>query len=72
MPAAKNDAAAPTVKDGFRIDDEVAVYLSNVSKLSPKTYKTYTRSLELFRQSSGKSTSTRSPSKTCKRSTRRE
>jgi DNA-binding transcriptional MerR regulator len=43
--------AAPTVKDGFRIDNEVAVYLSNVSKLSPKSYEAYTRSLELFRQS---------------------
>jgi hypothetical protein len=50
-PAGKNEAAAPTVKDGFRIDDEIAVYLSNVSKLSPKTYKAYTRSLKLFRQS---------------------
>jgi hypothetical protein len=32
-PAGKNEAAAPTMKDGFRIDDEIAVYLSNVSKL---------------------------------------
>jgi len=46
-----NNEAAPTVKDGFRIDDEIAVYLSNVSKLSPKTYKAYRRSLALFRQS---------------------
>jgi hypothetical protein len=50
-PAGKNEGAAPTVKDGFRIDDEIVVYLSNVSKLAPKTYKAYTRSLELFRQS---------------------
>ncbi|HET8925573.1 MAG TPA: site-specific integrase [Candidatus Acidoferrum sp.] len=50
-PAGKNEVAAPTVKDGFRIDEEIAVYLSNVSKLAPKTYKVYTRSLELFRQS---------------------
>jgi len=49
-PAGNNEAAA-TVKDGFRIDDEIAVYLSNVSKLAPKTYKAYTRTLELFRQS---------------------
>lgn len=48
---AGNNEAAPTVKDGFRIDDEIAVYLSNVSKLSPKTYKAYRRSLALFRQS---------------------
>ena len=40
-----------TAKDGYRIDDEVAVYLLNVAKLSPKTYKAYKRSLELFRQS---------------------
>lgn len=51
MPAGNNEAVAPTVKDGFRIDDEIAVYLSNVSKLSPKTYKAYRRSLALFRQS---------------------
>jgi Phage integrase, N-terminal SAM-like domain len=51
MPSAESEAAAPTAKDGLRVDDEVAVYLSNVSKLSPKTYKAYTRSLELFRQS---------------------
>jgi hypothetical protein len=38
-------------EDGFRIDDEIAVYLSNVSKIAPKTYKAYMRSLELFRQS---------------------
>lgn len=46
-----NNEAAPTVKGGFRIDDEIAVYLSNISKLSPKTYKAYRRSLALFRQS---------------------
>src|SRR5580658_343084 len=49
--SAANNGAASTVKNGFRIDDEIAVYLSNVSKLSPKTYKAYRRSLALFRQS---------------------
>jgi hypothetical protein len=34
--AGKGEAAAPTVKDGFRIDDEIEVYLSNVSKLAPR------------------------------------
>ena len=38
------------MNDGFRIEDEVAVYLSNVSKLAPKTYEAYRCSLELFRQ----------------------
>ena len=49
--AAKSKQDMPTAKDGYRIDDEVAVYLLNVAKLSPKTYKAYKRSLELFRQS---------------------
>jgi integrase/recombinase XerD len=49
--SAVNNGAASTVKNGFRIDDEIAVYLSNASKLSPKTYKAYRRSLALFRQS---------------------
>jgi len=49
--AAKSKQDMPTAKDGYRIDDEVAVYLSNVAKLSPKTYKAYKLSLELFRQS---------------------
>jgi hypothetical protein len=40
-----------TAKDGYRIDDEVAVDLLNVAKLSPKIYKAYKRSHELFRQS---------------------
>jgi hypothetical protein len=40
-----------TAKDGCRIDEEIAVYLSNVAKLAPKTYQAYKRSLELFRQS---------------------
>jgi len=42
---------APAANDGYRIDDEIAVYLSNVAKLAPKTYKAYKCSLELFRQS---------------------
>jgi len=41
----------PTAKDGYRIDGEIAVYLSNAAKLSPKTYKAYKLSLGLFRQS---------------------
>jgi site-specific recombinase XerD len=49
--APDKEPAAPTAKDGYRIDDEIAVYLSNVAKLSPKTYKAYKRSLKLFRQS---------------------
>ena len=48
--AAKSKRDVPTARDGYRIDDEVAVYLLNVAKLSPKTYKAYKRSLELFRQ----------------------
>jgi len=48
---AKSMQNMPTAKGGYRIDDEVAVYLSNVAKLSPKTHKAYKRSLELFRQS---------------------
>jgi integrase/recombinase XerD len=42
----------PTTKggDGYHVDDEVALYLSNVAKLSPN-YKAYKRSLEQFRQS---------------------
>ncbi len=42
---------APSVSNGYRIDDEIAIYLSNVAKLAPKTYQAYKRSLELFRQS---------------------
>lgn len=41
----------PIVKECYRIDDEIAVYLSNAAKLSSKTYKAYKRSLGLFRQS---------------------
>jgi integrase/recombinase XerD len=48
---ARNSEPAPTVTEGFRIDDEIAAYLSNVSKLAPKTYNAYRRSLELFRKS---------------------
>jgi site-specific recombinase XerD len=50
-PAGENDATGSAVKDGYRIDDEIAVYLSNAAKLSSKTYKAYKHSLELFRQS---------------------
>jgi len=42
---------APSVSNGYRLDDEIAIYLSNVAKLAPKTYQAYKRSLELFRQS---------------------
>ncbi|MGA2646250.1 MAG: phage integrase N-terminal SAM-like domain-containing protein, partial [Candidatus Sulfotelmatobacter sp.] len=49
--AANSKPDMATAKDGYRIEDEVAVYLLNVAKLSPKTYKAYKRSLELFRQS---------------------
>lgn len=47
----RQEPDAPTAKGGYRIDDEIAVYLSNVAKLSPKTYKAYQRSFELLRQS---------------------
>ena len=49
--AANSKQNVATAKDGYRIDDEVAVYLLNIAKLSPKTYKAYKRSLELFQQS---------------------
>jgi hypothetical protein len=49
--AAKLPRVVPTAKDGYRIDDEIVVYLSNVAKLSQKIYKAYKRSLEVFRQS---------------------
>ena len=42
--------------NGYRIDGEIAVYLSNAAKLSPKTYKAYKLSLGLFRQSCKKPT----------------
>jgi integrase len=37
-------------KDGFRIDDEIGVYLCNAAKLAPKTYEAYTLTLNLFQQ----------------------
>jgi integrase len=40
----------PKTVDGFRLDDEIAVYLSNIAKLAPKTYKAYKLSLELFQE----------------------
>jgi integrase/recombinase XerD len=49
-PSGESEATGSTAKDGYRIDDEIAVYLSNAAKLSPKTYKAYKLSLELFRQ----------------------
>lgn len=52
--AADKEPQAPTSKGGCRIDDEIAVYLSNAAKLSSKTYKAYKKSLELFQESCGK------------------
>ncbi len=49
--AQDKESGTPTAKDGYRIDDEIAVSLSNAAKLSSKTYKAYKCSLELFRQS---------------------
>jgi hypothetical protein len=34
---------------GFKVEDEVETYLSNVSKLAKRTYQNYKRSLDLFR-----------------------
>jgi integrase/recombinase XerD len=38
-------------KDAFRLDDEIKIYLGNVEKLAPKTYKSYRESLVLFQES---------------------
>lgn len=35
----------------FRVEDEVKIYLDNVAKMAPKTYKAYKKTLELFRKS---------------------
>lgn len=50
-PKVPDKPETPTAKDGYRIDGEIEVYLSNAAKLSPKTYKAYKLSLGLFRQS---------------------
>jgi hypothetical protein len=69
-PAGKSEAAL-TVKDGFRIGDEVAVYLSNVPNLAQDLISRIRAASNCSGSPSNKSTSTRSPSKTCKRSTQR-
>jgi hypothetical protein len=47
----QKEPEAPRETEAFRIGGEIDIYMSNVSKLARKTYKTYKRSLELFRQS---------------------
>jgi site-specific recombinase XerD len=51
VPDRKPEPTPAATPSGYRVDDEVRVYLTNVAKLAPKTYRAYKRSLELFQES---------------------
>ena len=51
VPDRKPEPTPAATPSGYRVDDEVRVYLTNLAKLAPKTYRAYKRSLELFQDS---------------------
>jgi len=69
VPDRKPEPTPAATPSGYRVDDEVRVYLTNVPKLAPKPTELTSGLWNCFRTPARKSTFTRSASKTSRSST---